>query len=70
MANPQGRKWNEMIHSGQGADAALDIIRNFGAGTISTAIMPVPGTPPYRSAWGEAIKAAEENNSPACSRRS
>jgi hypothetical protein len=64
MGDPQGRKWNEMIHSGQGAEAALDIIRNFGTGTISKAIMPVPGTKPYRSAWAEAIKAAEENNSP------
>ncbi len=62
MADPQGRKWNEMIHSGQGADAALDIIRNFGTGTISKAIMPVPGTAPYRGAWQKAVKAAEEAN--------
>lgn len=64
MADPQGRKWNEMIHSGQGADAALDIIRNFGTGTISKAIMPVPGTAPYRGAWQKAVKAAEEANEP------
>jgi hypothetical protein len=64
MADPQGRKWNEMIHSGQGADAALDIIRNFGTGTISKAIMPVPGTAPYRGAWQKAVKAAEESNEP------
>ena len=64
MADPQGRKWNEMIHGGKGADAALDIIRSFGAGTISKAIMPVPGTAPYRSAWQQAVKAAEEANDP------
>jgi hypothetical protein len=64
MADPQGRKWNEMIQSGRGAEAAIDIIRSFGAGTISKAIMPVPGTVPYRSAWQDAIKAAEEANSP------
>ncbi len=64
MADPKGRKWNEMIHSGQGADAALDIIRSFGAGTISKAIMPVPGTAPYRGAWQKAVKAAEEANEP------
>ncbi len=64
MADPQGRKWNQMIHSGQGAAAALDIIRNFGAGTISKAIMPVPGTAAYRGAWHAAIKAAEEFNAP------
>lgn len=64
MADPQGRKWNEMIKSGQGAEAALDIIRNFGAGTISKAILPVPGTTPYQNAWQETIAAAETYNEP------
>jgi hypothetical protein len=64
MADPQGRKWNEMIHSGQGAAAAIDIIQSFGKGTISRAIMPVPGTKAYRGAWQETIKAAEEANEP------
>jgi len=64
MADPQGRKWNEMIHGGQGADAALDIIRNFGAGTISKAIFPLPGTPAYRGAWQKTIDAAETANDP------
>lgn len=64
MADPQGRKWHEMIVSGKGAEAAIDIITNFGKGTISKAIMPVPGTPAYRGAWQETIKAAEEANDP------
>jgi len=64
MADPQGRKWNEMIHSGKGAEAAIDIITNFGKGTISKAILPLPGTPAYRGAWQETIKAAEEANDP------
>ncbi|MDX1723812.1 MAG: DUF3604 domain-containing protein [Pseudomonas sp.] len=64
MADPQGRKWNEMILSGQGAAAAIDIITNFGKGTISKAIMPVPGTVAYRRAWDETIAAAEEYNDP------
>jgi len=64
MADPQGRKWNEMIHSGQGAAAAVDIIQNFGKGTISRAILPVPGTAAYRSAWQATIDAAEEANEP------
>jgi hypothetical protein len=62
MADPQGRKWNEWIHSGKGAEAALDIVTNFGKGTISKAIFPVPGTAAYRGAWQETIKAAEEAN--------
>lgn len=64
MADPQGRKWNEMILSGKGAEAAIDIITNFGKGTISKAIMPVPGTAAYRGAWDETIKAAEAFNDP------
>jgi hypothetical protein len=64
MADPQGRKWNEMVHSGQGADATMDIISNFSKGTISKAIFPVPGTPTYRGAWQETIAAAEAYNNP------
>ena len=64
MADSQGRKWYDMIHSGKGAEAAIDIITNFGMGTISKAILSVPGTPAYRSAWQETIKAAEEANEP------
>jgi hypothetical protein len=64
MADPQGRKWHEMVRDGKGAEAAIDIIRSFGAGTISRAIMPVPGTPSYRSAWEQTIAAAETFNDP------
>jgi hypothetical protein len=64
MADPQGRKWHEMIQSGKGAEAAMDIIINFGKGTISKAILPVPGTAAYRSAWLEIIEAADEANDP------
>src|SRR4051795_7333000 len=64
MADAQGRKWNEMVHSGQGADATMDIIRNFSKGTISKAIFPVPGTATYRGAWQETIAAAEAYNNP------
>jgi hypothetical protein len=64
MADPQGRRWNEMLNSGKGVEAAMEIIKNFGLGTISKAIMPVPGTKAYSSAWQETIKAAEEANEP------
>jgi hypothetical protein len=61
MADPQGRKWHDMLYSGKGAEAAIDIIINFGKGTISRAIMPLPGTPAYRGTWQETIKAAGED---------
>ena len=64
LADPQGKKWYDMIRDGQGAAAAIDIIQNFGRGTISKEIMPVPGTRAYQGAWAETIKAAEEANDP------
>ena len=64
LADSQGRKWSEMIHSGKGEEAAIDIIVSFGKGAISKAILPVPGTPAYRSAWRETIAAAEAYNAP------
>lgn len=64
VGDPQGRKWYDMVRSGEGNAAANDIIVNFGRGTISKAILPIPGTPAYRGAWQETIRAAEEANEP------
>jgi hypothetical protein len=64
MADPQGRKWHDMIYAGQGAAAAIDIIESFGKGAISKAILPLPGTPAYQGAWHDTIKAAEEADDP------
>jgi Protein of unknown function (DUF3604) len=64
MADPQGRRWYDMVQNGQGAAAAIDIVTSFGKGAISKAILPVPGTAAYQSAWEEVIKAAEEANDP------
>ena len=64
MADPQGRKWHDLIASGKGPEAAMDIIVSFGKGEISKAIFPSPGTSAYRDAWEETIKAAEEENDP------
>jgi uncharacterized protein DUF3604 len=64
MADPQGRKWHDLIASGKGPEAAMDIIFSFGKGEISKAIFPFPGTSAYRGAWEETIKAAEEENDP------
>ncbi len=64
MASSQGRGWHDMINTGKGATAALDIIQSFSKGTIDPAILPVPGTRAYQSAWQQTIKAAEEANTP------
>ncbi|MBL8224207.1 MAG: DUF3604 domain-containing protein [Chromatiales bacterium] len=64
MADPQGRKWHDMIRGGQGAEAAIEIIRSFGAGSLPKDLVSVPGTAAYRDAWQATIAAAEEANQP------
>ena len=63
LATPQGRKWYDLIKSGHGAEAAMDIIWSFGKGQMPKGF-PLPGTHAYRSAWQETIKAAEAFNDP------
>jgi hypothetical protein len=63
LATPQGRKWYDQINSGQGAEAAVDIVTSFGKGQMPKGF-PTPGTASYRNAWLETIKAAEEANQP------
>ncbi len=64
MADEQGRRWNQMVHDGRGAVAALEIVGSFGRGLISPSIMPSPGSTPYRDAWSATIAAAEAANTP------
>jgi hypothetical protein len=64
MATEKGRKWNEEILNGKGAEAAVDIVTSFGAGTIPPEIIPVPGSQIFRSVWMDTIKAAESANDP------
>jgi hypothetical protein len=64
LGDPQGKRWYDMIQNGQGAAAAIDLITNFGKGTISKAFFPLPGTAPFQRAWEEVIKAAEDANEP------
>jgi uncharacterized protein DUF3604 len=60
LAYPQGRKWYDMIQSGKGADAAIEIIVSFSQGKMAEDLLPLPGTPAYRGAWQETIKASDE----------
>ena len=64
MPIPTGRRWYDMIQSGKGAEAAIEIIRAFSQGTFPKDIMYFPGTRAYRSAWQETIAAAEHYNEP------
>jgi hypothetical protein len=64
LADAQGRKWYEMINGGEGATAAFQIITAFSQGKFPKALIYGPETAPYRTAWTETIKAAEEANEP------
>jgi Protein of unknown function (DUF3604) len=64
LADPTGRKWYDMLQSGKGAEAAIEIIMSFSHGTFPKTLMYFPGTRAYRNAWQETIKAAEEFNEP------
>ncbi|RZL89666.1 MAG: DUF3604 domain-containing protein [Variovorax sp.] len=64
LADPTGRRWYEMVQDGKGADAAIEIIVAFSQGKFPPALMYRPGSAPYRSAWRETIKAADEANEP------
>jgi Protein of unknown function (DUF3604) len=64
LADPTGRRWYDMIQSGKGAEAAIEIIVAFSQGTFPNKIMSLPGTAAYRSAWRETIKAADDANEP------
>jgi hypothetical protein len=64
LADPQGRKWYDMIQSGKGADAAIELIVAFSQGTFPEALLSLPGTRSFRDAWQKTIKAAEDANEP------
>lgn len=64
LADPTGRKWYDMMQSGKGADAAIEIIVAFSHGTFPKDLMYFPGTRAYRSAWQQTIEAAEQFNDP------
>jgi hypothetical protein len=64
LADPQGRKWYDMMKAGKGADVAFELIMAFSAGTFPNSMTYLPGTAAYKSAWLDNVAAAEENNDP------
>ena len=64
LADPTGRRWYDMIQSGKGAEAAVEIVVAFSQGTFPKKLLYLPGSSAYRSAWRETIKAADDANEP------
>jgi hypothetical protein len=64
LADATGRKWYTMITEGQGAEAALEIIRAFSQGGFPPDLLYTPTSKAFRSTWEDTIAAAEEHNEP------
>jgi hypothetical protein len=64
LADADGQRWYNLMKSGKGAEAAIDIITSFSAGKFPPKLLSLPGTKTYGDAWHETIAAAEEANEP------
>ena len=61
MKYKQGKKWSKLIEEGRGAEAAIDLIKNFSQGTMEmNPIDPIL----MRSVWDMTVDAAEKYNEP------
>jgi hypothetical protein len=64
LADATGKRWYDMVKSGKGADAAIEIIVAFSHNSFPQDLMYFPGTTAYGDAWQETIDAAEAYNEP------
>ncbi|MDF2233815.1 DUF3604 domain-containing protein [Albimonas sp. CAU 1670] len=64
LADPTGRRWYDLIRSGQGNTAAMEVIVAFSHDKFPKALLFDPGSLGYKDAWQQTIDAAEEFNDP------
>jgi hypothetical protein len=64
LADPTGRRWYDLMTSGQGLIATLEIIGAMSNNTFPPALAITPDSPVYRDAWTATIDAAEAYNDP------
>jgi Protein of unknown function (DUF3604) len=64
LADPTGKKWYNMVQSGEGNQAAMEIIVAFSHNEFPEDLMYFPGTQGFKNAWQSTIDAAEEFNDP------
>ena len=66
LADPTARRWYDMIQQGgqEAVKVAVEIIQGLTEGTMPEALRMLPGTDGFRSAWEEAVTAAEKYNEP------
>jgi hypothetical protein len=64
LADPTGKRWYDLVQSGAGMTAALEIIDAFSRAAFPEAIFYGPDTKAYKNAWAKTIAAAEQYNDP------
>ena len=64
LADPTRKRWYDLINSGKGMEAAIEVIVAFSHGTFPPDLMYFPGTDAYKAAWQQTIDAAERYNEP------
>lgn len=66
MADPQGKKFHQEFAKGGDAakQASFELIKQFGQGTLSEALLYQPGSPGYDNTWADLVAAAEQFNEP------
>jgi len=64
LADPTGKRWYDLVQSGEGMTAALEIIDAFSRATFPEAIFYGPKSKAYKDAWAKTIAAAEKYNEP------
>jgi hypothetical protein len=64
LADPTGRRWYDLMNSGEGMTATLEIIAAMSDNTFPAALAVTPDSPMFRDAWTATIDAAETFNDP------
>ncbi len=64
LADPTGKRWYDLVQSGEGKTAALEIIDAFSRGAFPEAIFYGPDSKQYKNTWARTIAAAEQYNDP------
>jgi hypothetical protein len=61
---PEAKHWYDLMNSGKGSQAMVEIVTSFAQGTFPKALQYNPGTKGYGDTWMAIIQAAEDANQP------
>jgi hypothetical protein len=64
LDDPTGKDWYDRVKAGEGEQVALELIGLFSQDKFPPALIYSPDSEPYRNAWGNTVKAADQYNEP------